>query len=510
MSQPFGRAFFFLFLFSAFGHAQTTWYVDQGGAGDFVGIQQGISDFRVVPGDTVIVRDGIYFENIDFSGKGIYLRSENGPAITVINGGGVAQNFGGVVSIRFVNGNRATLEGFTITNGSAGLGGGIFIEKALATVRSCIIRDNQATSGFPNGRGGGIYCAQSSPLMENCRIEQNSADEGGGIYFSSCPLSGNLERPRLSRCIVAGNSSLGFFPGGGGVASELSSPEFFDCTFSGNSSFSWGGAVSLDGYNVTGNSPEFSNCLFTNNSALFEGAGAYILDCEPTFSHCTFVNHPNEAIYVDYSDAIFFNCVVWGNGAGIVGSIFGGYAIVSYSDIQGGVWGGPGNISENPIFMVSANGAYFLSQIDAGQAQNSPCLNTGDSAPNYVVGTTRTDGKLDRATTDMGYHYPYSGPIVELTNLVAQEDVLLEVSQCTPNKKVLVAWSTAGAGPFNTPFGLAYVGTPYRIIHLTADGVGYASFNQHIPAGTAGVQIWLQSADIGKSVLSNPITLTIQ
>ena len=60
---------FVLLLFPSVGLAQTTWYVDQSGAGDFTGIQQAIDDAQVVNGDTVIVRDGTYVENIDFRGK---------------------------------------------------------------------------------------------------------------------------------------------------------------------------------------------------------------------------------------------------------------------------------------------------------------------------------------------------------------------------------------------------------------------------------------------------------
>jgi pectin methylesterase-like acyl-CoA thioesterase len=38
-------------------------------------------------GETILVSDGTYKENIDFKGKAITLKSVNGPATTIIDGG---------------------------------------------------------------------------------------------------------------------------------------------------------------------------------------------------------------------------------------------------------------------------------------------------------------------------------------------------------------------------------------------------------------------------------------
>ena len=69
-----------LALLPASAIAQNTWYVPD----DFPTIQDGIDGS--VNGDTVIVRDETYYENINFNGKAITLKSENGPSTTIIDG----------------------------------------------------------------------------------------------------------------------------------------------------------------------------------------------------------------------------------------------------------------------------------------------------------------------------------------------------------------------------------------------------------------------------------------
>ena len=96
--------------------AQSTWYVPD----DFATIQAGIDGSS--NGDTVIVRDGTYVENINFNGKAITLKSENGPATTIIDG----NQAGTVVTIESGEGSDSVLEGFTVTNGSNTYGGGMW------------------------------------------------------------------------------------------------------------------------------------------------------------------------------------------------------------------------------------------------------------------------------------------------------------------------------------------------------------------------------------------------
>jgi len=71
-------------------------------------IQEAIS-FFASGGDTVLVASGTYYENIDFSFKGVTLKSEQGPEVTIIDG-----RYGSTSVVTMSGG---VLSGFTITNG---------------------------------------------------------------------------------------------------------------------------------------------------------------------------------------------------------------------------------------------------------------------------------------------------------------------------------------------------------------------------------------------------------
>ncbi len=59
----------------------------------------------------------------------------------------------------------------------------------------------------------------------------------------------------------------------------------------------------------------------------------------------------------------------------------------------------------DPLFVSGVGGDNYLSQIPAGQASNSPCVNSGNPADPLIDGTTRTDSAPDTGTVDMGFHY---------------------------------------------------------------------------------------------------------
>ncbi|MCD4819487.1 MAG: T9SS type A sorting domain-containing protein [Candidatus Cloacimonetes bacterium] len=136
---------------------------------DYGAIQTGIN--AAVNGDTIFVQPGTYLENIDFSGKNIvicsnYLFLQNVEDIenTIIDGG---QN-GTVVKFANNEDSTALIMGFSIINGQAAMGGGIYCNSSTPVIQYNIIRDNIANFG------GGIFSNNSEPQIINNTIVNNS------------------------------------------------------------------------------------------------------------------------------------------------------------------------------------------------------------------------------------------------------------------------------------------------------------------------------------------------
>jgi hypothetical protein len=185
---------------------------------DYTTIQEALDDCSK---SEIIVRDGEYSgslnQNLDFHGRAITLRSENGPASCTIDSEG-AQGF------IFSSGETraSVVEGFTITGGDDTEGGAIeCIRGSSPTIRNCIIRNNEANSG------GGIYISDhSSPDVFNCLIAHNttSGGWGGGIY---CDTSS----PNIRNCTISSNDA---WKGAGIHVTSQSSPNIVDSIFSNN------------------------------------------------------------------------------------------------------------------------------------------------------------------------------------------------------------------------------------------------------------------------------------
>ncbi|MHC4500480.1 MAG: right-handed parallel beta-helix repeat-containing protein, partial [Planctomycetota bacterium] len=171
------------------------WYVPT----DYETIQAAID--AAIDGDIVLVADGTYSgpgnENIDFFGKAITVRSENGPENCIIHPYPISGTRRGFYFHRN-EGPDSVLQGFTITNCWSGHGGGgINCEQSSPTIRNCIISENRTAN-----KGGGIRCSQSSARIINCNISENRAHSSGGIH---CTNESNLT---ISNCTITGHRSM--------------------------------------------------------------------------------------------------------------------------------------------------------------------------------------------------------------------------------------------------------------------------------------------------------------
>ncbi len=190
--------------------------------GDQPTIQAGID--AAVNGDVVIVAPGEYFENINFNGKAITVRSTdpNDAGVvmaTIINGSG----FGSVVTCNGGEGPNTVLSGFVITGGNA-------------------------------SNGGGMFNFDSSPTVTNCSFIGNTASTGGGMYNIS-----NSD-PTVTNCSFIGNTASS--SSGGGMFNFNSSPTVTNCTFRGNTAANIGGGM----YNTISTSPTLTNTGLCNNT----------------------------------------------------------------------------------------------------------------------------------------------------------------------------------------------------------------------------------------------------
>jgi len=169
-------------------------------------------------GDTVQVAAGTYTENINFNGKNISVIGA-GPDLSIIDGGGS----GSVVTCTSGETSTTVLDGFTITNGTASNGGGMYNNSSSPTVTNCTFSGNTATL---YGGGGMANYYNSSPTVTNCTFSGNTADDGGGMYNKY------YSTPTVSNCTFSGNTASN---GGGMYNNYNSSPTVSNCILWGDS-----------------------------------------------------------------------------------------------------------------------------------------------------------------------------------------------------------------------------------------------------------------------------------
>ena len=365
------------------------------------------------------VSAGTYEENISLDDKnaGFELLGA-GQDVTIIDG---KQN-GSCISLNGCS--NVVISGFTIQNGSASRGGGIYCSGSSPKIKECTFVENAA-----EGKGGAIFTdGSSSPEILDCIFMRNSGKSGGavcnwgrGAEIKSCLFEANqasryggaihiwagrgvsqvldcifventarqyggaifLDRstvPQVSDCIFRDNSARD----GGALCNYGGTAEIKSCLFEANHAVGYGGAVD----NRHGCSPSFSKCIFYTNEGRSGGAIATIGELDnANVTNCTFSrNNATEnggALYVGYNKCTTAtNCILWGNTPGqIIGE-----ASASYCNVQGG-WRGEGNIDADPLFADPDNIDYHLKSQAGRWAPNrqswiidsvtSPCIDAG-------------------------------------------------------------------------------------------------------------------------------------
>ena len=328
----------------------------------FPTIQAAIDDAS--DGDTIWIADGQYSGegnfNIDFKGKAITVKSENGPENCIIN----CQFKGRGFDFHNSEGEDSVLDGVTITNGSANrFGGGIKCTASSPKIINCILEAN--TSGE---YGGGICNSySSSPIIDNCTFSENSAESklsglgsGGGL----CNLVNSS--PMLTNCSFSENFAN--HSGAGVYNAENSNPTLAMCTLIANTARHGGGV-----YNCYSSKPSLKNCIFSGNLAEYGGA---VKNSEATsiLTNCTLYGNSAEmggGIWNGWGgSAELTDSILWGN-SDITGQVQTAQindargsriSVVNFCCIQGwtGTLTGIGNIGFEPLFVDAGSGDYHL------------------------------------------------------------------------------------------------------------------------------------------------------
>ena len=329
-STMFRTALISMFLTSA--AIADTWTVDDDGKADFDNIQAAVDASS--DGDEIIVMPGIYTstadEVVDMLGKAVWLHSSSDllVAATTIDGEGVRCG----ILCESGETSNTIIEGFTISNGFAYVGGGMYNYNSSPTLTNCTFMNNSAFAD-----GGGMYnnwnsdphadrlcvyeqhhhrlgwwgdvqqqqqqshadetarsrttmsletaaectTGQSpSPTLINCTFTNNSAGWiGGGM------LNESDANPSLENCIFEDNYA---FDSGGGMYNNYSSnPTLTNCTFMYNLTTDWGGGGM---YNNSNSDPTLTECTFQGNTSI-DGGGMSNWSSNPAITNCTFTNN---------------------------------------------------------------------------------------------------------------------------------------------------------------------------------------------------------------------------
>ena len=384
-------------------------------------------------GDEVVVREGTYYELIEFKSKNITLRSTDPEddlvvAATIIDG----MNEGSTIYFENTKYFEATVAGLTIRNG-----GGQYIgsfsnqtgEKMEGNYYT--LRDN--TEAIHRFQGGGVYINSNCTvnLVRNF-IRDNSFPDieriesyGGAIYSEGMA--------RVSRNVISGNSA--YIIGGlwGTVSSFDNNLVYDNNTDVYPGCYCMGGVVS---YNT-----------FVNNHS--EDANAMLIysDCELVSNNIIVGESDDGLVYILSEDGseVFKNNNVYGS------------SLLYYNSED--LTGSNGNISEDPLFdsegeypfLLMAGSPCVNAGLDSGYSVDfvgsdrsyggypdmgaleymgalPPCANAGGDIYSKTIGMYELDGSLSYSDDLDGVVYAWeqvSGPLSAV--LLGAEDVVCEV-----------------------------------------------------------------------------------
>jgi len=453
-------------------------------------------------GDQILVKNGLYVENIDFCGKGVTVKSESGPNHTFIDG----NKKGSVVTFKNSEGPASVLSGFTVMKGSGTvsgtytLGGGIYCEGASPTLINNIIIYNSVY-----GVGGGVYCKDASPQISNSLILNNKAEwKGGGIF---CDESA----PTISWNTITENcTGDGFGSSGGGVCCWNSSSAIITHNLISNNSAKGALGGTGGGIRCSHSSPSISNNIIIENNADM-GGGVYCSNKSVKLINNTIAwNTASEC-----GGGVFFkmgpmmevvNTILWSNSAingrdaWIGSSILPATFSINYSLISNSTdsiyldpmcvldWGST-VIQKDPGFVDSLSRDVHLTAF-------SPCINTGlnmsQTSSNHDV---EGDPRISFGATDIGAD-EFHEHLYCTGDITAEGFIEIKVIG-KPCKSPVLLWvgSEILQKPLHTRFGDWMLGLPTKssIVLGAIPKTGLLKIKRRIPKNFPKMKIPIQA-----------------
>ena len=448
--------------------------------GQYPAIQQAINDSS--DGDTIIVDAGRYYENINFQGKAITVRSTNPTDWDVVKNTTIdarwdssyinGDYYGSCVVFAHGEDSSSILEGFTLTRGAGTRPFEVSCEFLSQVPRELLI-DNA---------GGGILCLNSSPTIRHCNISGNGCEfrRWHGYCYASyggaIALLGDC-RATISNCLIV-NNGVGRHSAGAGIIIASNTPEtatstITNCTIANNNTY-YNYPERCYQVDCGGARPAISNTIIW---ADYHIRSLFIADPSRVTYSCVKDAYIFEGGYDEYAESYDLT-VAGGNISGPprfvrlaepdLGGSGSDYIEPPPGDTGGNEppqWGeGPGPSYYDPDYLEIEPVDYHLQLI-------SPCVNAGD--PDFAAdGKTDIDGqpRVMAGRVDIGADEVVPQIVVDKP---AAGDVWLAGSMHE------IEWSGYGAGSVDILFSENAGGDWLAIEAGFADTGGYL---WHLPA----------------------------
>jgi len=335
------------------GASAETITVDPNGSADFNNIQDAV--FHAWDGDIVVVQQGIYQENILFTGCPIMVMSTDPNDPNVVEVTVITCDSGNAVTIDFGEGNDTVLQGFTIIGGTTG----VYCMGTSPTIKNNIIREcvGQAIAGS-NG---------AAPVISNNIIVNNNR----GVKECDGPITDN---------IISGNESLNNYGGGlvecnGTIRTNIISDNMIASTWNDV----YGGGLYACNGDIIDNVIYNNSVIFSNPDRHSNAYGGGLYQCNGTIRG-NIISSNTVTNFGQFDPDAFGGGLADCTGA-VEGNIISGNTATgdTYKAYGGGLYGCDGEIVGNTIVgnkavrtdgnLGSGGGIYYL--LEGGEVKNN-------------------------------------------------------------------------------------------------------------------------------------------